>query len=395
MMRILFVDDESAVLDGLRDRLRKHRREWEMVFALGGEAALTECARAPFDVVVSDMRMPGMDGATFLQQVKDEYPSTIRIVLSGHAERESIMRSLPVAHQYLSKPCDAETLRGVIARACAQLALMKDESLRGLVGRVGSLPSVATVYTELTEVLARETSSVDDFVRVVERDPAMCLKLLQVVNSAFFGLPRRIKVMREAIAYLGAERLRSLTLVSQIFAVAGSNSADQALLSAIQEHSSHVACLARTLSPQNAEDAFMGGMLHDVGEIVLLLADRERYTGIRNDARERGVTVLDIERERLGLTHAEVGAYVLGTWGVPLGIAAAVLGHHDPAHYGSSLLDAPTAVHIADSLAAELEPNRESPAPPLDEAYIGRLGLLGELPAWRGLAKRLREEGAR
>jgi HD-like signal output (HDOD) protein len=394
MMRILFVDDESAVLDGLRDRLRKQRREWEMVFALGGEAALTECARAPFDVVVSDMRMPGMDGATFLQHVKDEYPSTIRIVLSGHAERESIMRSLPVAHQYLSKPCDAETLRGVIARACAQLALMKDESLRGLVGRVASLPSVSAVYTELTQVLGRETSSVDDVVRVVERDPAMCLKLLQVVNSAFFGLPRKIKVMREAIAYLGTERIRSLTLVSQIFAVAGEGSADGPLLSAIQEHSTMVACVARALSPTNAEDAFMGGMLHDVGRIVLLLADPERYACVRQHGGERSGSSLMVERERLGATHAEVGAYVLGTWGVPLGIAAAVLGHHDPSSYGSTSLDATTAVHIADALVAEIEPNRGIPAPPLDEAYLDRLGLLGELPAWRGLVKRLREEGA-
>jgi HD-like signal output (HDOD) protein len=155
-----------------------------------------------------------------------------------------------------------------------------------------------------------------------------------------------------------------------------------------------VACVARALSPTNAEDAFMGGMLHDIGEIVLLLADPERYAGIRNDARALGVSALTIERERLGVTHAEVGAYVLGTWGVPLGIAATVVGHHDPSNHGSTSLDATTAVHIADALVGELEPSRSLPPPPLDEAYLGRLELLGELPAWRGLVKRLREEGA-
>lgn len=108
--RVLFVDDEQEVLEGLRNLLRRNRHEWDMVFALGGYEALAELSRGTVDVVVTDMRMPGMDGAQLLAQVKTVSPSTARLVLSGHAEKEAILRALPVAHQFLSKPCGGGTL---------------------------------------------------------------------------------------------------------------------------------------------------------------------------------------------------------------------------------------------------------------------------------------------
>ncbi len=393
MKRILFVDDEVAVLDGLRDRLRKHRREWDMVFALGGQQALAECSRGAFDVVVSDMRMPGMDGAALLRRIKDTYPKTVRIVLSGHAEREAVMRALPVAHQYMSKPCDSETLRSVLLRACALQTLMCDDSLRSIVGRVEKLPSVSTIYTDLTEVLARPSPSLDDVVTVVERDPAMCLKLLQLVNSAFFGLPRRVAAMRDAIGYLGIDLVKSLVLAAQIFAAAeGAQGLDGGFLSAIQQHSMLVARVARKIAPSGADDAFMAGMLHDVGKIVLALADRDKVGVFASAARERGVPTYVIERERLCVTHAEVGAYILGTWGVPLGIVEAVAGHHEPRRFGNQVSDAMTAVHVAEGLVTGSERGGKNKGALLDEEHLKGLGLLKNLPEWGEIVERLRRE---
>lgn len=393
MKRILFVDDEVAVLDGLRDRLRKHRREWDMVFALGGQQALTECGRGAFDVVVSDMRMPGMDGAALLRRIKDAYPKTVRIVLSGHAEREAVMRALPVAHQYISKPCDSETLRSVLLRACALQTLMSDDALQRIIGRVEKLPSVSTVYVDLTEVLARSTPSLDDVVAVVERDPAMCLKLLQVVNSAFFGLPRRVAAMRDAIGYLGIDLVKSLVLAAQIFAAAESASGlDASWLSRIQQHSMLVARVARKIAQSGADDAFMAGMLHDVGQIVLALADSSRVGVHEAAARERRVATYVIERERLCVTHAEVGAYILGTWGVPFGIVEAVAGHHEPRRYGSQATDAMTAVHVAEGLVTESEEGGPIKGALLNQDHLKDLGILKNISAWGELVERLRQE---
>jgi HD-like signal output (HDOD) protein len=393
MKRILFVDDEPAVLDGLRDRLRKQRREWEMVFALGGRAALDECARGAFDVVVSDMRMPGIDGAELLRKIKETYPETVRIVLSGHAEREAVMRALPVAHQYMSKPCDSEVLRGVISRACALQTLMSDDRLRGIVGRVEKLPSVSTVYLDLTEVLARGDTSVHDIVKIVERDPAMCLKLMQVVNSAFFGLPRRVTAMHDAVGYLGVDLLKSLVLVSQIFAAAeGPGGLDGARLASAQQHSMLVARLARKIIPAVSDDAFMAGMLHDVGDIVLALADAGAAAATEAEARTREVPGHVIERERLGVTHAEIGAYILGTWGVPFAIVEAVASHHEPRRLASASFDAMTAVHVADGLVTAAERGSLSRTALLDEEYLTSLGVAGRLEEWTALVDKLRRD---
>ena len=153
MKRILFVDDEPNVLEGLRGLLRKQRKLWEMNFVTGGELALAELVANPYDVIVSDMRMPGMDGATLLHKVQQDYPHMVRIVLSGQAEQEISRRMVHVAHQFLSKPCDGRELQQVIERACKLQALLEHPSLRQTVGQIGQLPTKPGLYTRLVAIL--------------------------------------------------------------------------------------------------------------------------------------------------------------------------------------------------------------------------------------------------
>lgn len=188
MREILFVDDESNVLDGLRRMLRPMRRDWSMNFVDSGEAALEHISHEGCDVIVSDMRMPGMDGVELLGTVGQECPKAVRIALSGHAEMEMLLESVCAAHQYLAKPCDDETLKATIERACALRDLLSDERLTGLVTQLDSLPSLPTLYTEVTEELARSDSSLARAGEIIGKDVAMSAKVLQLVNSAFFGL---------------------------------------------------------------------------------------------------------------------------------------------------------------------------------------------------------------
>jgi DNA-binding NtrC family response regulator len=150
MKRILFVDDESRILDGIRRMMRTERERWEMEFALGGEAALLAFDSGNFDVVVSDMRMPGMDGATLLTHIRDRSPASVRIILSGHTELEAAIRAIPVAHRFLAKPCDAVALRETLERACTLQDLLSRAEIRRVVSTIGELPSLsATVATVL------------------------------------------------------------------------------------------------------------------------------------------------------------------------------------------------------------------------------------------------------
>ena len=192
MIRVLFVDDESHVLESLRDALRPWRRELTMAFAADGPAALEAVAREPYDAVVSDMRMPGMDGAELLREVQRVQPATVRIVLSGYAETESVARAATVAHRFLSKPCDVDELVSVIGRSCAINALVEQDELRDAASGTGRLPSVPRLYSELTTLMRDPDASIGDASRLVEQDAAMTAKVLQLANSAFFGRARQV-----------------------------------------------------------------------------------------------------------------------------------------------------------------------------------------------------------
>lgn len=115
-IKILFVDDEPMVLQGLQRVLRPLRNEWETAFANSGQEALEKLSQEPFDVIVTDMRMPGMDGGQLLTRVKERYPHMVRIILSGQADKTMVMKSVKPAHQYLAKPCDDATLRASLQR---------------------------------------------------------------------------------------------------------------------------------------------------------------------------------------------------------------------------------------------------------------------------------------
>lgn len=139
---ILFVDDEPNILSGLKRMFRSLRQEIDLYFAESGQEALDLMAEHPVDVIVSDMRMPGMDGATLLALVQERFPHAIRIMLTGQADEESILRTVGVVHQFITKPSDPETLGKVLERACALQDLMKNEQLKSLVSSLGKLPSV-------------------------------------------------------------------------------------------------------------------------------------------------------------------------------------------------------------------------------------------------------------
>lgn len=388
--RILFVDDEMAILDGLRDLLRKERRRWDMVFAVGGLEALEELARQPFDVIVSDIRMPGMDGAQLLTRVKADYPSVARIVLTGHADRDAVLRALPVSHQFLTKPCDAGALRIAIERTQALHALFASREIRDIVGRLTSLPSVPQTYLALTEAARDSRKGLSDMTAIVQRDPAMSTKVLQLVNSAYFGNTHPVASIPQAVMYLGIELLKGLALSGNVFGTSGKATFEGFSLETLQMRSLRTACLAKRFveDPRRAEEAFTAALVADVGQIVIALALRKGYQDVVRTARESGRTLHAVELEQLGVTHAEIGAYLLGVWGLPFSIVEGVAYHHRPNALGDGPCEMLAAVHAADAL---VDPPVEGVEPELDLAFFDRAGLAERLTDWRRIAAAARQ----
>lgn len=382
MKRILFVDDEPNVLNGLRDLLRKQRKHWEMVFAASGEQALLELSRASFDVVVSDMRMPGVDGVALLAQVKQAQPAAARIILSGQAERQSVIAALPVSHQFLSKPCDAEALIGAIERASNLQSLLSDERLRDVVGAVDRLPTAPRVYWELVEAMAQPATHLSDLAAIVERDAAMAAKVLQLVSSSYFGIAHRPTSVAQAVGYLGADLLKTLALGLHVFSPPAPPAVPGFSLEALQQHSLLVARIAKRFLRDKAQgaEAFLTALIHDLGKIVLAISIPDRYAEVVAEAARSKRPDHVVEAELLGVTHAEVGAYLLGLWGLPIDVVEAVARHHRPE------LGAPTstlmAVHAADALSYPANELGEI----LNVAAVERSDWGPELPRWREIA---------
>lgn len=392
LLRLLFVDDEPLVLQGLRDLLRSRRREWEMCFAESGEAALARIAERPFDVVVSDMRMPGMDGATLLTRVKERTPEAVRIILSGQSDADAARRAVPVAHQFLSKPCEPQRLKDAIDVALGLRALLEDARLRGLVGGATSLPASPNTWVQLTEALRRPDIALTEIAPLVERDAALAGRVLQVANSAFFALPRRVTSIGEAVRYLGTGLIRDLALVTGAFSSFPFDGRRAGFTpETLQAHSWLVARVARRVAaPPVAQEAFTAGLLHDVGLLVLAAQAPDLAEAVVRTATERRLARTDAEREILGVTHAEVGAYLLGLWGLPLDLVTAVSRHHDEPAPPDGLPSLRQAVQIADVLAHECGSN------PTGGPAMGALTLPvvddAILAAWRRVA---REESER
>ncbi len=291
MKHILFVDDEQRILDGLRRMLHSKTQGWQLAFAGGGEEALALMAEQAFDVVITDMRMPGMDGATLLARVQERHPQTVRIVLSGHADMEAALQAIPISHQFLSKPCDADTIKEVVERACSLQDLLSIEATRRLVGKFKTLPAMPKVHGQLLKALADPEVDVAKVAAIVEEDLGVTTRLLQVVNSGFFSLRRQIASTQDAVSYLGMQMVKNLVLAMEVYGgFQGKQGISPEALATEQRHALRVAALAAKMCApgEQADKAYIAGLLHDFGKLLLMLEEPAEYARIQERGRAAG-----------------------------------------------------------------------------------------------------------
>lgn len=394
MRRIMFVDDEPHVLDGLRRALRKYRDEWEMQFLLGGPAALAAVDQQPIDVLVTDMRMPEIDGAQLLTEVKKRLPDTIRIILSGHSDQEAILRSVSSAHQFLSKPCSPEVLQATIARACALRDRVRSDNIKKLISR-GTAPSaLPNSYSALLAELQTQEPDMSHIADLVSQDVGMACSLLRIVNSSFFGSRRHIESLAHAVRLVGLNLLRQLALSTGIFSNFERNPAMLAKAQESFEHSllvsqaaKEIAELELTNDSASRDNSMIAGIVHDVGQLTLAESIKSEYERILELVNSDGGPISRIELQELGASHAEVGAYLLGLWGLPDDIVEAVAYHHCPQECSNSNFSPLTAVHLANALVNEHTGRGGIHDSTIDLDYLKRLGIEHRIPAWRGVVE--------
>jgi HD-like signal output (HDOD) protein len=396
MKRILFVDDERNILDGIRRLLYGQRRRWDMHFVLSGEAALEACDANPFDIVISDMRMPGMDGATLLTHIRDRFPGTARLILSGYSELILATRAAPVAYRVLAKPCDGPDLIAVIERVCALQDLLQAPELRRIIGTIGELPSLSTTYSALTLALRDPNTSIGTVADIIASDVAMAAKVLQLVNSGFFGLSQTITSIQSAVNYLGTDTVRNLVVATDTFRVFVPHPCVPPFFCEhLQRHAHRAALIVGTLplDPRSREIAIVASLLQDIGGLILATKMPELFCAVLTLSRKTGCRQFEAEEQIFGTSHAEIGAYLLGLWGINPQAVEAVAHHHRPTRISHAGLDAPSAVYLAGLLAHQLDTNPDDHEsallPEPDRECLENLNLLTQFSNLRARAREI------
>jgi len=393
--RILVVDDDELVLRSIGRLLRGRDAGWDVLFLGSGEAALRELARAPVDVIVSDVHMGALGGARLLAHVQENYPDVARIILSGESDPRIAFRTVSFAHQFLAKPFDAERLKSTLGRACALRSLLTNESIRALVGRSNELPAAPATYLELTRALRDPSISTGRIATIIERDVGIAARVLQMASSSFFGLPRTVSSIAGAVGFLGLDTLRTLVLACEIVRTFQPGSRlDGFSMDRFQEHSLRTARLARLMLGQDpdSEDAFVAGLLHSIGLLVLASRAPHRLAEVFAQGEATSQPLIPTERALLGITHAEVGAYLLGLWGIRQQVVEAVAYHARPERIDSSWGLAST-LHVASILARDpealVDPDGSEAMGALPGTHIERMGMSDRLEGWRAIARLL------
>jgi len=432
MRKILFVDNNPNTTLEFKKTLGSICREWEVENVVSGNEALNVMSKSPFDAVVSDIQIQGMNGVRLLDTVNERHPETVRIIHSMFIDPEMVLKSKDTVHQFLIKPCSAEMMKNTIERTCILRDLLRDEALKKIISGIRTLPSLPVLYNLIVAEMQSPEPSLKKVGKLISQDVSMSAKILQLVNSAIFGLPQKIADPQQAAVYVGMATLKSLVLSFHVF----SSLEDKAescgfSLSKMWKHSLLTSRLAKDIARAEKadrkvmEEAMIAGMLHDIGKLVLLEVPGQ-YKEVSDIIESTGCESAEAEYTVIETSHSELGAYLLGLWGLPGNVVETVAFHHNPSKLidnmfvmqnesskeescetkpedvdsssqsvekYSSGFSTLTAVHIANALTMQGDCSSETTSfPYVDMSYLKRLGLTDKLPEWAELYKNTKEQ---
>jgi HD-like signal output (HDOD) protein len=280
-------------------------------------------------------------------------------------------------------------LQKTIERACNLRSLIGSQAVQTAVSGMSCLPTVPSVYRELVRLLQSTDATIDAVAKVIGKDIGMTTRVLQLVNSAFFGLPKAVSTVDRAVAFLGIDTVSSLVLAQGIF---GSYEASEYRTTVDVErsmqHALRTATVAKAIAKherrdkQTEEHVFLAGMLHDVGSLVLAAQLPHKWAEFTERMAVPGASAGATEREIFGVSHAFVGAYLLALWALPNPIVEAVAYHEEPGTCAAGDWGAFGIVHAASCLATQHDCEDVATVRGLDRDYLRRVGMLDR---WREL----------
>ena len=407
-LQVLLLRDRKTVSPEITAQFEgKQVSHWGLRVVDEVSAAKQDLASGPVDVIMADVSVPASHPVveSLFKWARDHCPGTVRVALSSRSEPLGVFEALRIAHQMLPVPLHLNDFLDALRRIEFLRMLMTNASLQDVVGDIGALPAVPRLYSELTRALADPMTDMRRVGAIVQQDPAISAKLLQLVNSAFFGLSRKISGIDDATVLLGIGVVRQLALLSEVAAAyEGRIDLGELSLDQLQLRAFKAATLASRLvkDPTHGSDIYSAALLHGVGRLVFAGCFPKENAAIAEEVKRQGGRHRHtLEIEACSVSHAELGAYLLGIWGLPMPVVEAVAFHHSPDVLQRPGLDVTGVVHIASHLVADHFVGDLSPVNDvvdgdhgsLDVGYLARLGVLKKLPKWRLLAHEVMTNG--
>ena len=359
--KILFVDDEKNILKALRRIMMD--QEWDCHFALGPQEALDLLETETFDLIVSDVMMPEMNGLALLTRVSQEHPHTVRIFLTGFASKEIVSDALAngCAQQIIPKPWDEEELTDIIQNALRQSQQQKKASpqLQKLLNSIPLLPPLPESYAQVQSCISEEDTDLEKIADIIKQDVAISSALLHWANTALFGQRSEIDTVQKALVVLGTDIAVNLILSKTVNgSIADNISHIKRLdLSRFNRHSIATAIIGRILleksCPSDTElldRVFTAGLLHDIGKLVEARYFSDRFSAAVEIAEMENCPFIDAEMKTLGTCHSELGSFLAEWWTLPEFLNNVIRWHHQP-ESASADQDIVTAVHVANQLS--------------------------------------------
>lgn len=364
--------------------------EWSVQLARNDAEALALAGQTRFSAVVADAELSEIYGTDLLNQILRCQPRAMRIVLSDLSNREQTLQCMGRVHHHLARPCNVTTLRNVLSQQLELEAWLPSEALQGLIARMRYLPSPPTIYFQIASAIQSDNATVENVGEIIAQDPAITAKMLQLANSAVFGLQLQVSHPAEAVGYLGLETTQALVLLAHTFAPFVHMELAGLSVESLWRHSVETGQIARQIAKRESagskvsEQAFAAGLLHDIGKLLFAANMPEPFAQVLALARAQNRTLWETEIQVMGTCHAEVGACMLGIWGLPRPIVEAVAMHHYPERLVARTFSPLTATHVASVLEHESSGEGSVFAPAaLSPGYLQELCPEARLEEWR------------
>jgi len=387
---ILLAGDDQPLWRELKEYCGRAESAWAPTFAKTEAEATHAATSGEYGAVVADVELAGGNGVDFLDLMMHRQPQAVRIVISDVNDSQNTLKCIGKGHYHLLKPCGVKELLEAIEQTAAPGTWQPSAAAQALIARMRRIPSPPTTYFQILTEMRSPNAWLERIGDLIAQDPAITAKVLQLANSAVFGLRLEVSHPRDAVIYIGLEATKALVLLAHTFSAFDRIPVAGFSVEALWRHSVVCGRLARRLATLECEDqrlaeeAFGAGLLHDIGKLLFAanLPDLFRQALSRAESQHR--KLWEVEQEVFGVTHAEMGACLLGIWGLPASLVEAVALHHRPVAPAGGGFCTLTAVHAGNVLAHEAWPGKSASArEEFNMGYLAALKLGDRLDQWR------------